>query len=245
MAQPAKAKEPAEAPSSPDPEKEAARVERVPAERVAALKLALRGRAFVSGDRKLGLSRGMVVQVVAAPVENGKARLLGQAKVLQVRPRRVVVRPDDDVLAAKDAEWLVVLPEAPATASRAEPSDSGPARSTAEAPAPAPEVPTPTAPAPEPDAPPAPRELQGRISVKSTDLFNKALSLTNSDDIVWSGCTVVIRGRDFVKVGGLAPGTTRDIPLRSFEQGWRGRYVDRNRAGLFCEEGEREFPLKL
>jgi eukaryotic-like serine/threonine-protein kinase len=187
----------------------------------------------------------MVVQVVAAPVEDGKARLLGQAKVTQVLPRRVVVRPDEEVLAAKDVEWLVVLPAAPAAISRPQPSDSGPARSSPEASTPAPEAPPPVAPAPEPVKPSAPRELQGRIAVKNTDIFNKALSLTNTDDIVWIGCAVVIRGRDFARVGGLAPGKTREIPLKNFAKGWRGRYVDLNRVGLFCEEGEREFPLKL
>ncbi|WNG43494.1 serine/threonine protein kinase [Archangium minus] len=183
---------------------------------------------LVPRGRLAGLSEGMVLQVVAAPVKDGKARLLGEATVLEVFPRRSVVEPDARVRKAGSLERFLVLPEQPASKAEDSTPSAAPAPTAAAAP-----------------AAPAPRELSGRILIKSIGPFLKKIELTNTDTIVWSGCILVARGRDVYKLGGVSPGGTREVPLNDFEKGVREvPFVGKNRLGLFCTEGQREFPAK-
>ncbi len=198
--------------------------------------------------RRAGLTQGMVLQVVAAPVKDKKARLLGEATVVKVLPRRTLVQLDARVREAEQAESLfVVLPEVvrpERSAAKVEP----------QAPASPPEppvetaTPTPTEPVPAPASAPTsePRELSGRVSFKSIGPFAKHVILTNTDTVLWSGCLLVMGGRDMYKLGGMAPGGSREIPLSDFKPGGREvPFVGKNRLGLFCAEGERLFPAKL
>ncbi len=219
----------------------------VPAEKVAGLRPALGGHYVIpKQEPRAGLTPGMVLQVVAAPVKDKKARLLGEATVMQVRPKRTVVRLDPGVREAAGTEPLfVVLPE---VVRPERPS----AKVEPHAPASPPELPVetatpePTAPVPAPAPASTPRELKGRISFKSIGPFNKQLVLTQTDDVIWSDCKLIMRGRDMYKLGGMAPGGTREIPLSEFKPGPRDLpYVEKNRIGLFCTEGERKFPAKL
>ncbi|QRN96444.1 protein kinase [Archangium violaceum] len=237
--------------------------ELVPAEHVVAMR-AERGRLYrVLGGRKSGLSEGMVLPVVAAPVKDGKARLLGEATVMQVFPQQARVDPDERVRNAGDVDRFLVLPASSTVKARAEkvkpvkaePEASEPQASELLAPlqevtvtppavASAPVASAPAESAPAAGKPAEPRELSGRIARKGA--LGRKLILTNTDSIIWSQCILVIQGRDMYKLGGMAPGGEREISLRDFEKGGHDvPYVDRNRLGLFCAEGRKEFPLKL
>jgi serine/threonine-protein kinase len=217
-------------PTKPKPSESHARPQKlVPAEHVALLRKPRRDEYFrTDRGRNAGLSVGMVLQVVAGPVKDGKARLLGEAKVLDVMPRRSTLSADARVRNAGKTELYVVLPKA-ASEDEAEPR-------------------TGTAPPPTEGAhPPAtPRQLSGRPVMRGFPPFNLKIELTNTDTILWSDCILVIRGRDTYKLGGMAPGGTREIPLAEFKKGGpEVKYVERNRLGLFCAEGQGVFPLKL
>lgn len=192
-----------------------------------------RGSTYhVRSGRSAGLSEGMVLKVVAAPVKDSKARFLGEATVLEVFPQRSVVEPDARVRKAGSLERFLVLPSQPAPPAQ---------------PAPAAESSTPSAAPASASAatPAAPRELSGRILIKSVGPFLKKIELTNTDTILWSGCILVARGRDMYKLGGMAPGGRREIALHDFEKGGREvPFVGKNRLGLFCTEGQKEFPAK-
>jgi eukaryotic-like serine/threonine-protein kinase len=240
MAQEPHAPNPGMAPAAPP--------ELVPAERVASMSGG-RGRLYrvsVLGGRRLGLSEGMVLPVVVAPVKDKKARLLGDATVMKVSPRQVMVDPDERVRNAGKVNRFLVLPE-PSTA-KAKLEKARPEASESLAPLREEPVTPPSAePAPavaKPAESAEPRELSGRISRKGP--LARKLVLTNTDTLIWSGCIVVIRGRDMYKLGGMAPGGVREIPLSEFEKGGHDvPYVDKGWLGLFCAEGQKLFPLKL
>jgi len=131
---------------------------------------------------------------------------------------------------AGQVERFAVLPD---LSTQAEPEASAPVS-----------PPQPEASAPAPETPTAPRELNGRITFKGT--FARHLVITNTDNVIWSGCKLAMKGRDFYELGGLAPGGMREIPLSEFKKGDRDvPYVPRNRLGLFCVEGQRLFPMKM
>jgi serine/threonine-protein kinase len=201
--------------------------------------------------RRAGLTPGMVLQVVAAPVKDKKARLLGEATVVKVLPRRTMLQLDDEVREAVQAgPVFVVLPEVAlptrSSVKVAPDAPASPSTPLVETAAPAPTEPDPAPLAPTPAAASAPRELNGRIAFKSLGPFAKHVILTNTDTLIWSECILVMGGRDMYKLGGMAPGGTREIPLGDFKPGARElRYVGKNRIGLFCAEGERLFPAKL
>ncbi|WP_158501960.1 serine/threonine-protein kinase [Vitiosangium sp. GDMCC 1.1324] len=207
----------------------------VPAVNVAVLMPPNKGTYYVvPRGRSAGLTQGMVLQVVAAPVKNGKAKLLGEATVVEVYARKSAVDLDARARNAGDVERFLVLPSS-AGAEQEEESSAQAA--------------TPPAATPSAEAaakPPEPRELSGRILVKSLGPFLQKIELTNTDTILWSGCILVARGRDVYKLGGMAPGGIREIPLSGFQKGGRDvPFVGKNRLGLFCAEGQKEFPAKL
>jgi len=192
----------------------------VPAENVAAMRPGSGDLFLVPRGKQAGLTRGMVLQVVVAPVKDGKAKLVGEATVVEVFPRRVVVHADTSVH-AEEGKLFVVLPEPSSQSEPAEP--------------------------PAPEEPAAPRELSGRIALRNIGPFVQRIALTNTDTITWSGCLVVIRGRDVYKLDDIiAPGDTREIAMGDFERGGREvPFVGKNRVGVFCAEGQREFPARL
>jgi serine/threonine-protein kinase len=193
----------------------------VTAENVAMMRDIRGGLYRVSHGRLEGLTPGMVLQVVATPGKDGKARLLGEATVVEAFPRRALMRVDAQVRDAGQVERFLVLPEASAPEPQAEAATS------------APEKPT------------APRELSGRISLKRSG-FTQSFVLTNTDTFGWSACKLVIQGRDFHQLDDMAAGATQEIPLRGFQKGGRDvPFVGKDRAGLFCAEGQRLFPARL
>ncbi|REG33471.1 serine/threonine-protein kinase [Archangium gephyra] len=225
-------------PAKPKPSESHARPQKfVPAEHVALLRKSNRDDYFrVDRGRLAGLSMGMVLQVVAAPVKDGKARLLGEAKVLDVRPGRSTLSADARVRNAGRVELYVVLPRGTSAGARSEASESEPQAGTATPPA---EV----APAP---TPAEPRRLNGRIRLTGIPPFNQKIELTSTDTVLWSGCILVANGRDMYKLGGMAPGGVREIPVNEFKKGGRDvPFVGKGRLGLFCVEGTKEFPAKL
>jgi serine/threonine protein kinase len=240
--------EPAAPASVASPSKQAASPSRaaqklVPADNVLVMKP--KGGSYVVRRGSLaGLSEGMVLQVVAAPVKDGKARLLGEATVVEARPLRSVLSPDDNVRAAGKVERFVVLPATAAQAGSEQEEDASSepkAEPKAQAAAPAPTVEA----KPSEAKPSAPRDLSGRINIKSIGPFLKKIELTQTDTILWSGCILVANGRDMYKLGGMAPGGTREISLGDFKKGGRDvPFVARNRLGLFCAEGQHEFYSK-
>lgn len=235
-----KAEAEAAQPEKPKPSESHARPQKlVPAEHVALLRKPRRDDYFrVDRGRLAGLSVGMVLQVVAGPVKDGKARLLGEAKVLDVMPRRSTLSADARVRNAGRTELYVVLPKtAGATSSSEDAQDEAEPRAGTATPAPE------GAPA---QKPAEPRQLSGRPYLGGIPPFNLKIEFTNTDTITWSDCILVIRGRDTYKLGGMAPGGRREIPLADFKKGGpEVKYVGRNRLGLFCAEGQGEFPLKL
>ncbi|WPB76287.1 protein kinase [Archangium violaceum] len=219
-------------PTKPKPSEPRVRPQKfVPAENVALLRKPNRDDYFsVDHGRRAGLSMGMVLQVVAAPVKDGKAKLVGEAKVLEVKPNRSTLSADARVRNAGKADLYVVLPKA--------------ANATAMSEEPEPQAGTATPPA-EP-APAQPRGLNGRIRLVGIAPFNQRIELTSTDTILWSNCILVANGRDMYKLGGMAPGGIREIPVNEFKKGGRDvPFVSRNRLGLFCAEGNKEFPAKL
>ncbi|WP_306819144.1 serine/threonine protein kinase [Archangium lipolyticum] len=224
--------------------------ELVPAEHVVSMEEG-RGRLYrVLGGKKSGLSEGMVLPVVVAPVKDGKARLLGEATVVRVFPKQAMVDPDERVRNAGDVDRFLVLPESPTAKARAE--KSRPAKAGLEAAEPLVPLREVTVTPPSAESPPAagkpaePRELSGRITTRRIGPLVLKIILTNTDTLIWSDCIVVIRGRDVYKLGGMAPEGEREIPLRDFEKGGHDvPYVESNRVGLFCAEGRKEFSAKL
>jgi len=226
--------------TKPKPSESHARPQKlVPAEHVALLRKSRRDDYFRADRGRLsGLSVGMVLQVIAGPVKDGKARLLGEAKVLDVMPRRSTLSAEARVRNAGRTELYVVLPKAASAAATSEDAQDE-AEPRAATPTPAPEG----APA---QKPAEPRQLSGRIAIKGIPPFNQKIELTSTDTILWSDCVLVTRGRDMYKLGGMAPGGTREVPVAEFKKGGGNvKYVDRNRLGLFCAEGEKLFPAKL
>ncbi|WNG54198.1 serine/threonine protein kinase [Archangium gephyra] len=207
----------------------------VPAEHVALLRKQNRDAYFrVDRGRLAGLSLGMVLQVVAAPVKDGKAKLVGEAKVLDVMLRRSTMSVDARVRNAGKAELYVVLPRGAGANATTEDSESEPQADAA------------TPPTGTSAQPPAPRLLNGRINLTGIAHINQKIELTSTDTILWSDCILVANGRDMYKLGGMAPGGVREIPVNEFKKGRREvPFVGKNRLGLFCAEGEKEFPAKL
>jgi serine/threonine-protein kinase len=221
-------------PTKPKPSESHARPQKlVPAENVALLRKSKRDDYFrVDQGQLAGLSMGMVLPVVAAPVKDGKARLVGEAKVLEVRPRRSTLSADARVRTAGRGEFYVVLPKAASTAARSEDSQATPVM-----------PPTEVVPA---QTPAQPRQLNGRAVPKRIGPFIQKIELTNSDSFAWSGCILVANGRDMYNLGGMAPGSSLEVPLNEFKKGGRDvPFVGKNRLGLFCAEGSREFYANL
>jgi serine/threonine-protein kinase len=146
---------------------------------------------------------------------------------------------EDRVREAGKVRKFVVLPEVA-------PSSKPP-----EAPAPRPEpLVAPAPPAPTAEKPAARKheaeKLLGRVVLKSIGPFAQQLVVTNTGDFTWTGCMLVIRGRDKHQLLGVPPGGVREVPLSEFVRGDREvPFVSRNRVGLFCKEGQAEFPVKL
>ncbi|MFY0563382.1 serine/threonine protein kinase [Archangium lansingense] len=205
----------------------------VPAEHVAVMRKVARSEYYsIFEGKAAGLTPEMVLQVVAAPTKDGKARLVGTATVVVVKERRTTVLPDARVRNAGKADLLVVLPNVPTTKPTSEVAQAGTATPPAE-----------TAPA---QTPAEPRKLNGRTSLKSIGPFVQKIVLTSTDTLIWSNCILVIRGRDMYKLGGMAPSGTREIALSDFVKGGRDvPFVGKDRVGLFCAEGQAEFPAKL
>ncbi|WP_434386156.1 protein kinase domain-containing protein [Melittangium boletus] len=213
----------------------------VAAEHVMALRPGRDNKSFVLDGQTEGLRPGSVVQVVAGPVRDGKAKLLGEAKVTQVSERRTVVFADARVRRADHAERLVVLPAAAAVPVKYTVPAEPPPVAVSEP------VVTPKAPPKPAEAgtPAARRELMGRIADRSVTPLRKTFEVTNTDTIVWSHCILVAQGRKMLKLGGMAPGTSREVSLGNFEPGVAGGpFVKGNYVGLFCDEGKAEFYFK-
>jgi eukaryotic-like serine/threonine-protein kinase len=219
-------------PSKPKPSESHARPQKlVPAEHVAVMRRVPRSDYYsIPEGHTAGLTQEMVLQVVAAPTKDGKARLVGEATVVVVKDRRSMVVPDARVRNAGKVSLLAVLPKEPTKAT------SEPQAGTATPPA---EV----APA---QTPAEPRRLNGRIRLTGIPPFNQKIELTSTDSVLWSGCLLVVNGRDMYKLGGMAPGGMREIPVNEFKKGGRDvPFVGKDRLGLFCAEGTKEFPAKL
>jgi serine/threonine-protein kinase len=183
------------------------------------------GRYFISRMEGGGLSPGMLLPVVTAPVKDGKAKLLGEATVTRVKPGRVLMNPDAYVRNAGKVELFVVLPNASTEVSQASNA---------------------TPPTEAPAQPPVPRELNGRIRISGLVLVNQMLEVTNSDSFTWNDCILVARGRDVYRLGGMAAGMVREIPVSGFKKNVPGvPYVERDRVRIICAEGEKEVPVKL
>lgn len=230
----------AEAAQTPKPkpsESHARAPKLVPAEHVAVMRRVPRSDYYsIFEGHSAGLTKEMVLQVVEAPTRDGKARLLGEATVVVVKDRRSIVVPDARVRNAGKVDLLAVLPNAPTTKTTSGNSQAEPRAGTD----------TPPAEAAPAQTPAEPRELSGRISFKSIGPFVQKIELTSTDTILWSDCILVARGRDMYKLGGMAPGGTREVPLGDFEKGGHEvPYVGKNRLGLFCSEGKKLFPAKL
>ncbi|WP_198956104.1 serine/threonine-protein kinase [Archangium sp. Cb G35] len=234
--------------AKPKPSEPRARPQKfVPAEHVVLLRKSNRDDSFsIQRGRFAGLSMGMVLQVVAAPVKDGKAKLVGEAKVLDVWPRRSTLSVDTRVRNAGKADLYVVLPRGAGANARSEDSESEPHADAA------------TPPTETPAQPPAPRVLNGRVVPKSIGPIVRLLEVTNSDSFTWNDCILVARGRDVFRLGGMARRTVREIPLSGFERGVREvplsgpekgvrqvPYVGRDRVRIICTEGEGEFYAKL
>jgi serine/threonine-protein kinase len=223
---------PVRPPRGPQPPKPAAAGQKyVLAERVAPLN-ARAGVFFVPGGKRKGFSEGMVLQVVAGPVQGGKAQLLGTAKVVQAGPARARVQPDANVVAAGTVERLVVLPASrfpshPEVADLVEPAPLG----------------SETAPAPEPastEVPAAPRELQLRVKVVGIYPF-QSLEVANTEPFSLNDCSLVVGKRDLVQASILESGTTRTFPRAQFARGeWRGELVNAGWVLIKCTEGSKE-----
>ena len=223
-------------PTKPKPSESPVRAAKlVPAEHVAVMRRVPRSDYYsISEGHSAGLTAEMVLPVVAAPMKDGKARLVGEATVVVVKDRRSMVVPDARVRNAGRVDLLAVLPKAPA--GRDSSGDAQPRAGTA----------TPSAEAAPAQTPAAQRELSGRIALKSIGPFVQKIELTSTDTILWSDCILVTRGRDMYKLGGMAPGGTREVPLGEFAKGGHEvPFVGKNRLGLFCAEGHKEFPAKL
>jgi hypothetical protein len=209
----------------------------IPAESVALMKPGRGELYLVARGKQAGLTEGMVLQVVAAPVKDGKARLLGEATVVEVSPRLAALHGDARVVGAGKVDRFVVLPKP--SAAKAEPAP------TVSAPEPA-TTPPDAGTAPTADKP-APRELMGRIWVKTLGPFAQKVTLTNADTITWHRCMLVKGGRDVYELADdLKPGEVLEVALGDFVKGDRDvPFVGKNRLGLFCTEGQKEFPAKL
>ena len=159
----------------------------------------------------------------AAPVKEGNARLLGESTVMGItEDGHALMKPEDRIRNAGKAERFVVLPKAPA-------GDSPPPAEAAPAQTPA-----------------APRQLNGRARPIAIGPFVQKIELISTDDITWSDCILVIRGRDMYKLGGMAPGGKREIPLAEFVRGGREvPFVGKDRVGIFCAQGTKEIPMRL
>lgn len=218
-------------PTRPKPSESPVRAAKlVPAEHVAVMRRVPRSDYFsISEGHAAGLTAEMVLPVVAAPTKDGKARLVGEATVVVVKDRRSMVVPDARVRNAGRVDLLAVLPKAPT--GRDASGDAQPRADTTTPPA---------------GGTPAQRELSGRIAFKSIGPFVQKIELTNTDTVLWSDCILVTRGRDMYKLGGMAPGGSREVPLGEFTKGGHEvPFVGKNRLGLFCAEGHKEFPAKL
>ncbi|HEX5744703.1 MAG TPA: serine/threonine-protein kinase [Archangium sp.] len=214
--------------AKPKPSESHARPQKlVPAEQVAVMRKVARSDYYrIPEGQSAGLSKEMVLQVVAAPTKDGKARLVGEATVVVVKDRTAMVLPDARVRQAGKVSLLAVLPRTSTEAPQAD-TTTPPAE---------------VAPAP----PPAPKQLNGRVVPKSIGFFVHGLEVTNSDSFTWNDCILVARGRDVYRLGGMASGTVREIPLSGFETGVRGvAYVKKDRVRIICAEGEKEVPVKL
>jgi eukaryotic-like serine/threonine-protein kinase len=193
------------------------------------------GNYVVRRGRQAGLRKGMVLQVVAGPVKDGKARLLGEATVLMVRPLKSELDPDASVRAAGKVERFLVLPSG--VRATADLDEDSKAESQDEPKAPAAEA------KPSEEKPAQRRELNGRARAIGPPLFKK-LVLTNSDNFPWGECTLVIKGRDFYKLKGIGAGVTREIFLNDFKPGGAELpYADKERVRVSCEEGQAVFPV--
>src|SRR6218665_289991 len=84
----------------------------VPADHVAAMRPGPKASYVISEGREAGLTPGMVLPVVGAPVRDGKAKLLGEAKVLKVSEKGAVVSPDARVRNAGKIQRFALLPTA-------------------------------------------------------------------------------------------------------------------------------------
>lgn len=206
----------------------------VPADDVVAMK-PVGGNYVVRRGRLAGLREGMVLQVVAEPGRDGKARLLGEAKVVDVRPRRTELEPDASVRAAGKVARFLVLPASVRAGADLEEEEDSTSESKDEPKAPIAEA------TPSEEKPAQPRELNGRARAIGPPLFKKLL-LTNSDNFPWGECTLIIKGRDFYKLKGIGAGVTRKVPLGDFKPGGMDLpYVDRERVRVSCEEGQAVF----
>jgi serine/threonine-protein kinase len=223
----------AEAPEPEPPLPQALAVQLIPAERVVELRPAPGGNFMAPLARELGLSQGMVLQVVAGPLEGGKGRLLGKATVVKMKPLRALLMPDADLRSAGPGERFAVLPEP--SAANPQPGASSPA----------PEASAPNEPAAESPATQAgARELKPRVSVGGVSLF-RHIDLTNTDTYTWSECLVVVSGRDNYKLGSIAPGGTRKLERRDFKKGGHEvPFVRSGWLGLFCAEGKAEVRIR-
>ena len=188
----------------------------------------------VARGRQAGLARGMVLQVVEGPVKNGRAKLLGLATVESVGPQRARVSPDERVLGAKTASRLLVIHPLPALAAREATS---------------PTAPTPT-PAPAPESLPAtqssgePPSLDASLTVEGVSILRNVVT-TNIGSSALNNCWLVTAQRETFRLGFMAIGEKREVPLRDFTK--RNRNVsldvDHDRIRLKCDEGQNDYHM--
>ncbi len=227
---------PQKAPESPKP----AEAKYVPAERVATLNSPREGTFFVPGGKRKGLAQGMVVQVVAGPVEGGKARLLGTAMVVHAGAMRARLEPDAAVLAAGTLERLVVLPGVPGSRSPSRPEAASPVEPVAPV---AKVEPAPPAPPPAAEVPAEPQALKLRVRAHGIFPF-QTLEVTNTESYSLTDCSIVVGLRDLAEAHLIEAGTTLTLPRGRFAQGeWRGALVNRGWVLIQCKEGTKELQV--
>jgi len=216
---------------APEPPKPAG-AKYVLAERVSPLNSPKPGTFVVPGGKRMGLAEGMVLQVVAGPVEGDKARLLGTARVVQAKALRAWVEPDANVLAAGTVQRLVVMPRSSARHEAASPIE--PVAKVEPAPTPAP---------PPAEVPAEPRELQLRVKVVGIYPF-QALEVVNTEPFSLNECSIVVGKRDLAETHIIEAGTTLKLPRDRFAQGeWRGALINSGWVFIQCAEGTKELKV--
>jgi eukaryotic-like serine/threonine-protein kinase len=189
--------------------------------------LVRRGDIFmVHAGAIAGLRKNMVLRVVGPEQEGGKRRVLGYVTVDEVKPMRTKLLPDPAVLASKDVNRFVALPEAEEGAS---PIPDGP-----------------PAPAPAPATPPPPRKLA--LGVKETSalglgVVGKGFTINSLEDHPLNNCKATIERALQHRFARLVRGENK-VDHSAFQPVSGVTPVRRGWMRIECDEGSQEIQIR-